>query len=157
RVAVHDHHAAAAHVFDVRAQRGGIERDEHVGLVGRRAHVARGEVDLEARDARERAGWCADLGGGGRRGGGGVFGECCRFGELGSGELDAVTGVAAETDGNTFDLLGGFPHRFADHLGWGAGWATWSPASGGVHVRSVPRLAFGTEWIVSGAVRRETP
>ena len=115
RVAVDDHHAAGAQVVDVGAQRGGIERDEHVGLVGGRAHVGRGEVDLEARDACERAGGSADLGGEVGKRGEVVAGERRRFGELGAGELDSIAGVATETNRHTFDLLAGFPHCFAHH------------------------------------------
>ena len=97
-------------VVDVRAQRGRVERDEHVGLVGRRADVARGEVDLEARDARERAGWRADLGRevGERREV--VARERGRLGELGAGQLDAVAGVAGED--------GWRPARSPERLAW---------------------------------------
>ena len=116
------------------------------------------EVDLEARDAGERTGGCADLGGKVGQGGEIVSGERSRLGELGSGELDSATGVAAKTNGNTFDLLGGFPHRFADHLGWGAGWATRSPASGGVHVRSgSPGFALGTDWMYRASASLRNP
>jgi hypothetical protein len=49
--------------FALPAQRGGVERDQHVRPVGRRVDVLAREVDLEARDARHRAGRGADLGG----------------------------------------------------------------------------------------------
>jgi hypothetical protein len=42
------------------------------------------------------------------------------FGELGAGELDAITRVATKTDRYTFDLLGGLPHCFAHHPPWTA-------------------------------------
>jgi hypothetical protein len=88
----------------------GLNATEHVGMVGRGAHVGRGEVDLETRDAGERARWGADLGGEIGQGGEVVAGERGRLGELGAGELDAISGVAAKTDRHAFDLLGGLPH-----------------------------------------------
>ena len=63
RVAVDDQRAALRQVADVRPQRGGIHRDQDVGLVARREDVVVGEVDLEAGDAGQRAGRRADLGG----------------------------------------------------------------------------------------------
>ena len=64
-----------------------------------------GEVDLEARDAGQRAGGRADLGGevGQRRD---VVAEQRRLGgELRAGELHAVAGVAGETDDDLRELL----------------------------------------------------
>ena len=64
-----------------------------------------GEVELEARDARQRAGGRADLGGevGQRRD---VVAENRRLRrELRAGELHAVAGVAAEADDDLGQLL----------------------------------------------------
>src|SRR5439155_18907372 len=66
-------------------------------------------------DARERAGGCADLGGEVWQGAEVVARERSRLGELGAGELDAIAGVAAETDRYTFDLLSGLPHNWITH------------------------------------------
>ena len=49
-------------VAEVRLQRGGVHRDEHVRAVAGGEDVVVGEVDLEPRDAGERAGGRADLG-----------------------------------------------------------------------------------------------
>ena len=62
-VAVDDQRAAAPQVVEVRLQRRRVHRHEHVRLVARREDVVVGEVDLEAGDARQRAGGRADLGG----------------------------------------------------------------------------------------------
>ena len=66
-----------------------------------------GEVELEARDARQRAGRRADLGGevGQRRD---VVAEQRRLGrELRAGELHPVAGVAREADDDLGELLDG--------------------------------------------------
>ena len=103
--AVHDQHALGAQVVDVRAQRRRVEGHQHVGLVRRRADVLRGEVDLEAGDARERAGRGADLGREVREGREVVAGERGGLGELGPGQLHAVAGVPGEADGDPLELL----------------------------------------------------
>ena len=63
RVGVDDQRAALRQVGQVRLQRRRVHRDEHVRAVARRQDVVVGEVELEARDARQRAGGRADLGG----------------------------------------------------------------------------------------------
>ena len=70
-----------------------------------------GEVELEAGDARERAGRRADLGRevGQRRE---VVAEHRRLArEAVAGELHAVAGVAGEADDHLVELLDGFRHR----------------------------------------------
>jgi hypothetical protein len=47
---------------DVRAQRRRVHRDQRVDRVAGRENVGRGEMDLEAGDARERPGRGSDLG-----------------------------------------------------------------------------------------------
>ena len=89
---------AAGHVGDVGLQRGRVHRDEHVRTVAGREDVVVGEVQLERRDARQRARGSADLGRevGQRREvvaeGGGLGGEPV------AGELHAVAGVTGEPD-----------------------------------------------------------
>ncbi len=80
------------------AQRGRVECDEHVGLVGGGPDVLGREVDLVAGDARQGADRGADLGGEIREGREIVAGQCRRLGELGAGELHTVARIACETD-----------------------------------------------------------
>ena len=112
RVGVDDQRPAARQVGDVRLQRRRVHRDEHVRRVARREDVVVGEVELEAGDARQRAGGRADLGGevGQRRD---VVAEQRRLGrELRAGELHAVTRVAREADDDLGELL----DRLAAHV-----------------------------------------
>ena len=60
-VLVGDDRRAALERREVRLQRRRVHRDEHVRRVAGREDVARGEVDLEGRDAGDRAGGGADL------------------------------------------------------------------------------------------------
>ena len=99
-------------VGDVRLQRRRVHRDEDVRRVARREDVVVGEVELEAGDARQRAGGRADLGGevGQRRD---VVAEQRGLGrELRAGELHAVAGVAREADDDLGELL----DRLAAHV-----------------------------------------
>ena len=104
-VGVDDQRAALRQVPDVRLQRRRIHRDEHVGRVAGREDVVVGEVELEPRDARQRAGRRTDL----RREVGqrrDVVPEQRRLrGELRAGELHAVAGVAREADDHLGELL----------------------------------------------------
>ena len=54
-VGVGDDQAAARQVGDVGLQRRGVHRDEHVGTVARGQDVVVGDLDLERRDAGQRA------------------------------------------------------------------------------------------------------
>ena len=54
-VGVDDDRGALGQVAEVGAQRGRVHRDQHVGGVARREDVVVGEVDLERRDAGQRA------------------------------------------------------------------------------------------------------
>ena len=100
-------------VLDVRAQRGRVHGDEDVRVVARREDVVVGEVDLEAGDARERAGGSADLGRVvGQRGQ--VVAEEGGFArEAASGQLHPVAGVAGEADHHLVELLYGLRHRYS--------------------------------------------
>ena len=111
RVLVDDDRRAALELADVRAQRGRVHRDQHVRRVARREDVARGEVDLERRDAGERAGRSADLGGevGQRRE---VVAEHRgRVGEPAAGQLHAIAGVAGEPHDDSLPLLDALRYR----------------------------------------------
>jgi hypothetical protein len=127
---VDDEHPALLQVREVRLERGGVHRDEHVRRVAGRVDLARSEVDLIAGDAGERAGRRPDLGGIVGEGGEVVPGERGRLGELGAGELHTVAGVADEADGDGLDLLdlvlprGGLRgHRVLRLLQWVRCWA----------------------------------
>ena len=116
RVGVDDERRALRHVAEIRLQRGRVHRDEHIRAVARGEDVVVGEVDLEARDARERAGRRTNLGrevGEGRE----VVPEHRGLArEPVAGELHAVTGVTREADDHgveVLDLLGA-------HLGQGS-------------------------------------
>ena len=99
--------AALREVGDIDFERGRVHRDEHARLVSRREDVVVGEVDLEARDARQRAGRCADLGRkvGERRQVVPEDGSLAR--EPVAGELHAVARVAGEANHDPFELLDG--------------------------------------------------
>ena len=62
-VGVHDQDAAGGQVGDVRLQRGGVHRHQHVRPVAGGEDVVVREVQLERRHARQRPGGCPDLGG----------------------------------------------------------------------------------------------
>ena len=95
---VDDDHAAEPDVGQVHLEGCRVHGDEHFGVVAGRGDVAVGEVELEAGDAGQGAGWRPDLGGEvGQRGDvvaerGGVSREAV------AGQLHAVAGVAGETD-----------------------------------------------------------
>src|SRR5690606_31735122 len=99
--------AAGLEVAQVRLERGRVHRHEHLGLVPRGEDVGVGEVDLEARDAREGARRSADLGRIVRKGGEVVaeFGGLRR--ESVPGELHPVTGVSGEADDDPVELPDG--------------------------------------------------
>ena len=121
-------------VGEVRLERRRVHRDEHVGPVAGRQDVVVGEVDLEAGDARERAGRRADLGGEVR--------ERCEVVAERRGlarepvarELHPVTRVAREADDDAVELL--------DPLG----------AAHGIRVRAADRRASTWYSVVKAAV-----
>ena len=105
RVAVDDQRAARRQVADVRLERGRVHGHQHVGLVAGRVDLVAREADLEAADARQRAGRGADLGGEVGQRADVVAEDGRRAGELRAGELHAVAGVAGEADGHPLELL----------------------------------------------------
>jgi len=105
RVRVHDHGAALGEVAQVDFERCRVHRDEHARLIAGREDVVVREVDLESRDAGQRARRCADLRGkvGQRRE---VVPEDRSLArEAIAGELHPVTGVAGEPDHDPFEVL----------------------------------------------------
>ena len=110
-VGVDDDRGALGQVAEVRAERGGVHRDQHVGRVTRREDVVVGEVDLERRDAGQRALRGADLGGEVRQGREVVAERRRLLGEPVAGQLHAVAGVAGEPDDDAVELLDLFCHR----------------------------------------------
>ena len=63
RAGVHDQRAFCAQIAQVGLQRGRVHRHQHIGLIARRVDLAAGEVELESRNSRQRAGRSANLGG----------------------------------------------------------------------------------------------
>src|SRR5206468_4247148 len=100
RIFVDDDQAGVLDALDVGLQCRRVHRDERVDGVAGREDVGRGKVDLEPRDAGERAGGGADLGGEVGQRADVVADQRAGVGELRSGELHAVAGVAAESDGD---------------------------------------------------------
>ena len=125
-VGVDDQHAARGEVADVRLQRGGVHRHEHVRPVAGGEDVVVREVQLERRHARQRPGGGADLGGevGERRE---VVAERPGLGgEPVAGQLHAVAGVTGEPDDDPVP---------GDDLACGA--------VGGRHEKAGPRVDAG--------------
>jgi hypothetical protein len=95
---VDDDRPAARQVAEVRLQRGGVHRHQHIRTIARGKDVVIGEVELEGRDPGQRPGRGADL----RR----EVGQCrevvtedSRFlGEAIAGQLHAIAGVPRDTD-----------------------------------------------------------
>ena len=110
RIGVDDEHAALGQVLHVRPQRRRVHRDEHVRHVAGGEDVVIGEVELEAGDARERAGRRTDLGRevGKRREVVPHHRGLAR--EAVAGELHPVPRVAREADRHLFELLDGLRH-----------------------------------------------
>ena len=104
-VGVGDDQAAARQVDDVGLERGRVHRDEHVGPVTRGQDVVVGDLDLERRDAGQRALWRADLGRVIRLRRKVVAEQCGLGGEAVTGQLHAVAGVTGESDDDLFELL----------------------------------------------------
>jgi hypothetical protein len=110
-VRVDDDRSAAGQVGKIRLEGGRVHRDEDVGTVARGQDVVIGEVQLERRDAGQRAGRSPDLSGevGQRRQvvaeGGGLLGEPI------AGQLHAVAGVARNSDDDTVELLDVLGHQ----------------------------------------------
>jgi hypothetical protein len=105
RVRVDDDRAALRQVGDVRLERGGVHRDEHVRPVARGEDVVVGEVDLEAGDAGERACGRTDLGREVRERREVVPERRGLAREAVAGELHPVTRVAREADDHALELL----------------------------------------------------
>ena len=110
-VGVGDDHAAARQVADVGLQRRRVHRDEHVGPVARGEDVVVGDLDLEGRDAGQRALRGADLGGIIRLGRQVVAEKRGLRGEPVTGQLHAVAGVTGEADDDFFQALPADPAR----------------------------------------------
>ena len=106
-IRVGDHGPALGEVADIHLERRRVHRHEDVRLVARRQDVVVGEVDLEARDAGQRACWRTDLCRevGQRREVVPEEGRLAR--ETITRELHPVAGVAGEPDHDPFEVLDG--------------------------------------------------
>ena len=117
RIGIEDQQAAFRQVAQIDFERGGVHHDERVRLISRRVHLVSGKLDLIPGDARGGARGGPDL----RR----IIRERRQVvavqrglaGELGAGELHAITGVARETHDGILDVDvrtrgGGFRHHF---------------------------------------------
>jgi hypothetical protein len=100
-VLVHDRRPALLERPDVRDQRGGVHRHEHVRVVARGEDVTRGEVDLEGRDPVGRTRGGADLGREVGKRGEVVSHHRRGVGEAAAGELHTVARVARKADDYT--------------------------------------------------------
>ena len=105
-VAVDDDRGARRKIRQVRLQRRGVHRDQHVGCVARRDDVAVRDVHLERRHTGDGAGRSADLGGVVRQRREVVAEHGGQLGEPVADELHAVAGVAGEADDDAPQLLG---------------------------------------------------
>ena len=104
-VGVHDDRRALGQVGEVRLERRGVHRDQHVGGVARGQDVVVGEVHLERRHAGQGALRRADLGGEVRQRHQVVAERGRLLGEPVSGQLHPVARVAGEPDDDPVDLL----------------------------------------------------
>ena len=104
-VGVGDDQAAAGQIGDVGLQRCGVHRDEDVGAVARGQDVVVGNLDLERRDAGQRALRRADLGGVIRLRRKVIAEQRGLGGEPVTGELHAVAGVTGKTNDDLLELL----------------------------------------------------
>ena len=100
--AVGNDQAARLERLDIGLQRGRIHRHQHVGGIAGGIDGGRPEVDLEGRDAEQRALRGADFRRKIGKGGQIVAGQRGGQGELPAGELHAVARVAGETHDNRF-------------------------------------------------------
>ena len=104
-VGVDDDRRALGQVAQVGLERGRVHRDEHVRGVAGGEDVVVGEVDLERRDAGQRALRSSDLGGEVRQRHEVVAEHGRLLREPVPGQLHAVTGVAREPDDHPIELL----------------------------------------------------
>ena len=104
-VGVGDHQPTDRQVGDVGLQRRRVHRHQHVGPVTGGKDVVVGDLNLERRDAGQRALRRADLGGVARLGRQVVTEKRCLGSKPVPGELHAVTGVPGETDDDFFQLF----------------------------------------------------
>jgi hypothetical protein len=104
-VLVHDHRPALLEHADVRDQGGRVHGHQHVGVVPGREDVARGEVDLEGRDAVRGARGSAYLRGEVRERGEVVPHDRGRIREPAARELHPIAGISGEADDNAVQLL----------------------------------------------------
>ena len=109
-VGVDDQRRALGQVAEVGLQCRRVHRHQHVRRVARRQDVVVGEVELEAGDARQRAGGGADLGGEVRQRREVVAEQGGLAGEAVARELHAVPRVAGEANRDLVELLDGFRH-----------------------------------------------
>ena len=109
-VGVDDQRAALGQVAEVGLQGRRVHRDQDVGTVAGRQDVVVGEVQLEGRDAGQRALWGADLGGKVREGREVVSEHRGFLRETVTGQLHSVAGVACDADNDLIQLLHGLGH-----------------------------------------------
>ena len=131
----------------------GIHRDEHVRLVSRRQDVVVGEVNLEAGDARKRAGGRADLGGKVRQRGEVVSEDGGLAREAVPGQLHAVSGVAGEADHDPLELLDRFRLGYESGIADNAAPRATMKISEHIHIDRPPEEV----WAVVVRSERHTP
>src|SRR5207245_1825890 len=104
-VGVDDERGAGREIADVGLQRRRVHRHQHAGRIAGREDVVVGDVDLEGRDARQRARGGTDLCGEVGQGGEVVAEYRAHAGKAVAGELHAVAGVTGEADDDPVELL----------------------------------------------------
>ena len=110
-VLVDDDRGAALQLGLVGLERRGVHRHQDIGVIARREDVARGEVDLEGRDAGQRSRRRPDLGREVRQRGQVVADDRGGVREPATGQLHSVAGVPGEADDDAFELLDLLGHR----------------------------------------------
>ncbi len=105
RIPIDDDQRTRLEVVDIRLQRRRVHGDQAVGAIPRCEDVPVGDVHLERGDSGDRAGRRANFCGEIRERREVVAEHRRAGGELGSGQLHAVTGVAGEADHDPIDLL----------------------------------------------------
>lgn len=103
-VGVGDDGGAAREILQVGLERGGVHRDQHVGLIAGGEDVVIGDLDLERRDTGQRALRRPDLGGKVRLGGQVVAERGGLVGEAIAGQLHPVPGVPGEPNDDLFQF-----------------------------------------------------
>ena len=106
RAGVGNHQPAGLQRRDIGLQRRRVHRHKHIGRITRSVDFAAAEIDLEGRDAEQRALRRADFGGEIGERGQVIAGQRGRQGELPTRQLHAIAGIAGEAHNDAFGGCG---------------------------------------------------